>query len=113
MVTSRDKLDDIITDMAQYLLKKQFPSINVDLKITLLQHKKISKAQAEENELQIIHSRGDHWIVASTLFHPVLSKCIDCRTALAFGNPSIKFNHVQREQSVWKTDILSISILTV
>ena len=52
-------------NFAQKLLKKQFPSVN-GLQSTLLQYK--SKASVPpKDQLQVIHSRGDHWIVASTL----------------------------------------------
>ena len=65
MVTSYEKLSDIQINLAQQLLKKQLPSVN-GLQSTLLQ----SKPRAGEppnNQLQIIRSRGDHWIVASTV----------------------------------------------
>ena len=50
------------------MLKKQFPKLN-GLISTLLQEKR-NTCKPMRNQLQIIHSRDDHWIVAST----VLSK---------------------------------------
>ena len=37
------------------------------LNSTLLQAKKQSKQQDNKQQIQIIHSRGDHWLVASTV----------------------------------------------
>ena len=50
---------------AQKLLKKQFPNIN-GLQNTLLQAKKQVNT-GELQRLQVIHSRGNHWIIASTV----------------------------------------------
>ena len=52
--------------MAQSLLKRQFPEI-AGLRSTLLQTKEQPKGESDTNKLQIVHSRGDHWIVASTI----------------------------------------------
>jgi len=56
-------LSDKHVNFAQSLLKKQFPQVN-GLKSTLLLHKTQDKIK---EGVQIIHSRGNHWIVASTL----------------------------------------------
>lgn len=60
------KLDDHTVNMAQSLLKCQFPEI-AGLRSTLLQTKEQPKGGSDTNKLQIVHSRGDHWIVASTI----------------------------------------------
>ena len=60
-----EKLTDHSINLAQQLLNKQFPAIN-GLESKLLQNKpRIGAAPMEQ--LQIIHSRGDYWIVASTV----------------------------------------------
>lgn len=62
-----EKLNDRHIDFAQNILKEQFCTIR-GLQSTLLQEK-ARKMPTEKNTrvIQIIHSRGDHWIVASTL----------------------------------------------
>ena len=57
-------LNDAIMSFAQKLLKKQFPNIN-GLQNTLLQAKK--QVDGEKSQLQVIHCRGNHWILASTV----------------------------------------------
>ena len=64
-VTSGEKLSDIPINLAQQLLKKQFASVH-GLQSTLFQFKP-RVGEPPDNQLQIIHSRGDHWIVASTI----------------------------------------------
>ena len=56
-------LNDKHINVAQLLLRKQFPHID-GWKETLLLHRKQEKIK---QGVQIIHSRGNHWIVASTL----------------------------------------------
>ena len=58
------QLNDNHINYAQALLKKQFPSLE-GLQLTLLQNKRPKKKVARG--LQVIHSRNNHWIVASTL----------------------------------------------
>lgn len=57
------QLNDNHISFAQGLLKYQFPCLN-GLKSSLLQRKQQRKIQYG---VQIIHSRGNHWIVASSL----------------------------------------------
>ena len=58
-----EKLNDMIINAALKLI----PKIK-RLNSTLLQAKKNLNACAfEENKVQIIHSRGNHWIVAATV----------------------------------------------
>ena len=58
-----EKLNDRHIDVAQGFLKQQFPGIS-GLQSPLLQKKKQPKADCQQ-QIQIIHSRGNHWIVAS------------------------------------------------
>ena len=64
-ILNGSELDDAIMNFAQRLLKKQFPDVN-GLQNTLLQAKKQVDAGGLQR-LQVIHSRGNHWIVASTV----------------------------------------------
>ena len=73
VLTIRDKksilegemLNDEHVNFAQQLLKAQFSSLN-GLRSTLLQSKKQPLSECSQ-ALQIIHSRGNHWIAASTV----------------------------------------------
>ena len=58
------KLNDLVINMAQQLLKAQFPNVT-GLQSTLLQSKKKYPALKDKHSVQIVHSRGDHWIVAA------------------------------------------------
>ena len=51
-------------NFAQKLLKRQFPGVN-GLQSTLLQYKPKATVQPSKDQLQVIHSHGDHWIVVS------------------------------------------------
>ena len=61
-----EKLNDRHIDVAQGVLKQQFPGILSGLRSSLLQKKKQPKADCQQ-QIQIIHSRGNHWIVASAV----------------------------------------------
>ena len=65
-ILNGNELDDAIMTFAQRLLKKQFPDIN-GLQNTLLQAKKKQVDTGGLQRLQVIHSRGNHWITASTV----------------------------------------------
>ena len=58
-ITRGERLNDMVINVAQRLLKSQFPKIK-GLNSTLLQAKKTYNT-FENNKVQIIHSRGDHW----------------------------------------------------
>ena len=61
------KLTDCHVGFAQQLLKQQFPHLN-GLQPTVLQAKKtLGVRKPLPNQLQVIHSRGDHWILASNI----------------------------------------------
>lgn len=64
-ILTGEKLNDSHINMAQGLLKRQFSEVT-GLNSTLLQAKKQTK-QDNKQQIQIIHSRGDHWLVASTV----------------------------------------------
>ena len=59
------RLNDMVINVAQKLLKSQFSKLK-GFQSTLLQNKKFSSA-FELNKVQILHSRGDHWISATTV----------------------------------------------
>ena len=62
-----EKLSDLHMDLAQSILKNQFPGFR-GLQMTVLQTKKQNNIESNPgNRLQIIHSRGDHWIAASNV----------------------------------------------
>ena len=63
-ITHGMKLNDLVINMAQQLLKAQFPIVT-GLQSTLLQSEKDYHALKNNNSVQIVHSHGDHWIVAS------------------------------------------------
>ena len=64
ILTSGGFLNDNHINVAQCLLFHQFPSTE-GLKYTILQRKKPPKKIKEG--LQIIHDRGNHWLVANTI----------------------------------------------
>ena len=63
-----EELNDTEINLAQQLLKTQFPNLN-GLKSTLLQEKKIVLTEnSVRNKVQIIHCKSrHHWVVASTV----------------------------------------------
>lgn len=64
-ISSGEESSDPSIDFAQELLKKQFPGVN-GLQSTLYQYKPKASVSPKD-QLQVIHSRGNHWIVASTV----------------------------------------------
>ena len=65
-----NKLNNLVINFVQKLLKKQFPSVK-GLQSTLLQSK--PPKPLDDNcalHLQVIHCRNDHWIVASSVHSP-------------------------------------------
>ena len=56
------KGDHLVVDFAQFLVKRQFGVCG--LRSTLLQSK---EQNVQPRQLQVLHVRQDHWIVASTL----------------------------------------------
>ena len=64
-IVNGQKLNDLAINVAQKLLRMQFPNLK-GFQSTLLQEKK-SKSTFEKHKVQIIHSHGNHWIVAATI----------------------------------------------
>ena len=64
MVLNGFKLNDLVINAAQTMLKEQFPG----LQSILLLKKPQPRFQGNKPYVQIIFDRKDHWIVASTLF---------------------------------------------
>ena len=60
------KLTDLSINAVQKMLKQQFPKLK-RLISTLLQEKNSGMCKPTKNQLQILHSPNDHWIVASTV----------------------------------------------
>ena len=60
-----EKLSDLHINLAQSILKRQFPPLR-GLCSTLIQKRKHNNVDLK-NQLQIIHSHGDHWIAASNV----------------------------------------------
>ena len=66
-ICNGEKLTDLHVGFAQKLLKQQFPHCN-GLQPTVFQAKKTLESHKPlPNQLQVIHSRGNHWILASNI----------------------------------------------
>ena len=65
IISSGQRLTDKHINFAHSLLKRQFPSLE-GLQSTLYQNR-AHKYSSSRSALQIIHSHGNHWIVATTL----------------------------------------------
>ena len=64
-ISSDEKLSDLSINFARELLNKPFSGVN-GLQSTLLQYKPKASIPTKDH-LQVIHSRGDHWIVPLTV----------------------------------------------
>ncbi len=64
-ILNEKKLDDRHITIAQNILKEQFPEMG-GLRSPLFQTRK--PPTESDDKIQIIHSRGDHWIVAASVF---------------------------------------------
>ena len=64
-ITEEEKLNNLHINFAQGLLKMKFPDLN-GLQSTLLQSKKL-RLRDSKRMVKVVHSRGDHWIVVSTI----------------------------------------------
>lgn len=65
-ILAGEKLNDRHINLAQNMLKQQFSEIG-GLQSTLLQAKPWKQRTENKKMIQIVHSRGDHWIVAATM----------------------------------------------
>ena len=66
VITSEGLLTDKHVNFAQALLQKEHKQL-LGLQSTLL----LAKQTSVSPSLQIVHSRGDHWIIATTIGSPV------------------------------------------
>ena len=66
IISKGDCLNDKIINVVQAMLKKLFPML-LGLQSTFLQTRKPSSVEKYHRQLQIVQSRGNHWIVATTL----------------------------------------------
>ena len=65
-ILAGEKLDNRHINFAQNMLKKQFSEVG-GLQSTLLQAKPQKQRTENKKMIQIVHSHGDHWIVAATM----------------------------------------------
>ena len=65
IITKGLKLTDNHMNFAQTMLRQQFRHVT-SLQLTYLLHTAWAR-QSDVNALQIIHSRGDHWLVMTTI----------------------------------------------
>ena len=117
-------LNDKHVNCAQYLLKKQFPHID-GWRETLLVHKKQKKIK---QGVQIIHTHGNHWIVASTLgsktcdiqIFDSLYSSVDKETQnIIFnlfesnGQPKLTMSEISKQDGVNDCGVFAIAAATV
>ena len=73
-----DKVNDLVINFIQKLLKKQFPFI-MGLQSTLLQSKPLKPSDnIFASHLQVIHCHNGHWMVASTMHSGPTAKVQIC-----------------------------------
>ena len=124
IIANGEKMHDLIIDMAQRLLKKQFPNL-LGLQSTLLQQKKRQQGIERNNlQLQVIHSRGDHWIVASTIFaddgqvnvydsvYHAIDKETEVIIANLFGSLSIRIVNIEKQSGGSDCGVYAIALIT-
>ena len=116
-----DKLNDLVIDFAQFLLKKQFNFVS-GLQSTLLQLKK--QTPQARKQLQILHVRQDHWVVASTLsdesgaihIYDTVYNDIDENTkvclANVFGHTTYKTIPIPKQIGAKDCGVYAIAIIT-
>ena len=108
-------------------MKKQFPKVG-GLQSTLYQSKKKKKRLEDCNnvkdQIQVIHSRGDHWIVASSVgskdglvcvYDSVYSNIDNATTEVIsnlFGTTSTKMIAVQRQRGGVDCGLFAIAMAT-
>ena len=67
-IVKGEMLSDIPINIAQSLLKKQFPGLNALQPTVYQQRSQTGESLKDEvNQMQIIHCRGNHWIVSSSI----------------------------------------------
>ena len=69
IITSGDLLSDKHIDFAQALLRKHHKELTgLNSTLLLANHRNLANSAPS---LQILHTRGNHWIVATTLGYPI------------------------------------------
>ena len=125
LLLNGDWLNDTHMNLAQQLLSKQFPNL-CGLHSTLLLPQAKQVVPAGARALQIIHTRGNHWIVASTIgcqpgevkIFDSLYKSIDLATmtliSTIFGNEitTVHLEESQQQQGSCDCGIFAIATCT-
>jgi hypothetical protein len=123
-----EKLSDVPINIAQRLLKTQFPHFG-GLQSTLYQQKHRdalapkSETLTARDQLQIIHCRDDHWIAASTvgckdsvnIYDSVYTSVDDATEALVpylFHTEAINVKHLQRQVGGADCGLFAIAVIT-
>ena len=120
-ISSGEELSDLSIDLAQELLQKQFPGVN-GLQSTLYQYKPKASVSPKD-QLQVIHSRGNHWIVASTvgctgevLVYDSLYSTLDTATrdviANLFHSSTVKMLKCQKQEGGKDCGLFAIAYAT-
>ena len=122
-ILNAEELNDVIIYFAQKLLKKQFPAIS-GLQNTVLQAKMqndVGGQQCSWQCLQVIHSCGNQWIVASNVHLEGSDKVmvydsIDDRTQVIihelFGVSKHDVAKVHKQQGVRDYGLIAIAFAT-
>lgn len=121
-ITKGDLLSDIPINLAQNFLQAEFPNIK-GLQSTLLQSKKRLSPHTK-NQLQIIHSQGNHWIVVSSIdcdggvvnVYDSMYSELDPDTEKVvfnlFGTVKLNFVNVQKQKGGSDCGLFAIAIST-
>lgn len=122
IITKGQKLNDNHINYAQGILKVSFPGIE-GLKCVLVQ--KRLKFDITSDVVQILHTRGDHWIVISnlqceqgTIYDTVYSDVDEDTRKLVYDIFDSKvnismFKHVQKQKGGMDCGAFSIAIATL
>ena len=119
-IISGETLTDLHINVAQELIKRQFPHIS-GLQSTLVLPK-TQKVTVTAAHAQIIHSRGNHWIVASNigcnapkvLVYDSLYSCVDAQTmklvTTLFGTSCVEMGECPKQKGYTDCGIYAIAI---
>ena len=124
IIIDGEQLNDKHVDFAQLLLKMRFLGFN-GLPSTLLQSKKQPLASTK-HVVQVVHSRGDHWITISTVnadedmvnvydsIYTVLDKdtTITIHKLLQVSPRQTQMVHIQKQEGVKDCGVFSIAVAT-
>ena len=122
-----EMLSDIHINFAQSLLKRQFPNLR-GFQSTLYQQKEAQCCNSEvwNDQLQIVHSRGDHWIAASSIgcvnggvnvydsFYTALDETTERVLCKLFytSTPNIKMLSMQKQVGGRDCGLFAIAVIT-